>query len=1103
MQPVESINDPEASRRIDIHPLTAQIPTGVPTDMVMLRPRVPVPAPVLEDEDWPKVRGYELLTVIGTGGMGIVYMARQIDLQRTVALKMLRGIAQIDSEYRERLKAEAETVAKLQHPNIIQVFEIGSIEPQAGEQHPSPFISFEFVDGGNLLQRTEAPQAPAYAAQIIEKVARAVHAAHRLGVIHRDLKPANVLLTREGEPKVADFGLAKSFGDELDSAGRFLTRAGVVMGTPAYMAPEQAAGDILSPAIDIYALGVILYELLTAGVPFQGTSPVETMYLVRDQEPVSPRQLQPKLPRDLETICLKCLQKQIHNRYQSAEALADDLARWREGRPIQARPVGLVERTARAARRNPAIAALSALVVLVTFAGISGVLWKWQEALAHASAADQATIKAKEAAAEAELATQAERWERYRSNIVAAANAFQSNNVVAARQALESAPEKHRGWEWHYYYQQLDGSSQTLRWPDAVFSGAQFSQDGNKVCVHTYGGQRRIWDLLQRKELRTYPPKELPFSLKFSPDGMMIATTGPENSYVLRDIATAQVTVLPGHEFGVADGTFSNDSSHIMTLSKNGTFRRWDTTTGKLLRSVPFDGRATNGGVLCPDGEHALMDFVMPKAIKLWNINTGTIVPLHGEKYDNYSSTFNTRGDQVLTIEAFPNNNFQTWTVPEGKPIATFKGHANELKAIKYNPTNTLIASASIDQTARIWDASNGKSLAILREHKGWVNDLAFNSDGERLVTASQDQTLRLWRVADGAPLAVLRGHTGEVQSVAYGDKGRFIVSSASDGTVRLWDPKQVERSGVIRGHKKFVYGVAFHPDNERVASASWDGTVRLWNATSGDEIWSRSHGDQRIVSYVAFHPGGKLLASFGRNEKNNTGGGVVCLRNADTGDEVHRWDVAADWRDSRLTFSPNGELIAIGSKDGGVRIWKISDNSQVAVLRAAEAAIRDVAISPNGRWLAVGYEDESPGIHVWDLTSQSLVQTLRGHKLTVYSLCFSPDGKQLASGSTDHTVRLWDTSTWQESAVLKHGANVYCVKYTPDGSRLVSACADNTIRFWDLKTKNEVAELRGHDAYVHSIAFSPDGTRLVSGSGDSTLRIWDTVSPQIRSQLK
>ena len=255
----------------------------------VLRKPASTPTSCRTDRDWPRVRGYDILSLIGTGGMGIVLKARHRDLRRTVALKTIRADAVADPHFLERFYAEAEAVARLQHPNIIQVFEVGLTEPEPGERHLSPFIALEFVDGGNLSRKTHSPQTPAYAAGIVEKLARAAHAAHRLGVIHRDLKPPNVLLTSNGEPKIADFGLAKQLEAERDSAGRFVTHAGIVMGTPDYMAPEQAAGAPPTPAVDIYALGVILYELLTARVPFQAATAVETMNLVLREEPVSPR----------------------------------------------------------------------------------------------------------------------------------------------------------------------------------------------------------------------------------------------------------------------------------------------------------------------------------------------------------------------------------------------------------------------------------------------------------------------------------------------------------------------------------------------------------------------------------------------------------------------------------------------------------------------------------------------------------------------------------------------------------------------------------------------------------------------------------------------
>ena len=314
---------------------------------------------------WPHVPGYEILSEIGSGAMGVVYKARHLDLHRTVAIKMLRGMALSDPQFRERFKAEAAAVAKLQHPNIIQVFEIGASAILPGELAPSLFISLEFVGGGSLAQLVGRPQTPRYAASVVEKLARATYYAHQSGVIHRDLKPSNVLIGLDEEPKIADFGVAKQLGDDEDSPGRFHTMAGTLIGTPEYMAPEQVAGASPTGSIDIYALGVILYELLTARVPLQGATSVETIDMVRQQEPVAPSSLHRDLPADLETICLKCLEKQPLHRYATALDLAEDLRCFQEDRPIRARPIGELERCRRWCRRNPALAATSTGIVAV------------------------------------------------------------------------------------------------------------------------------------------------------------------------------------------------------------------------------------------------------------------------------------------------------------------------------------------------------------------------------------------------------------------------------------------------------------------------------------------------------------------------------------------------------------------------------------------------------------------------------------------------------------------------------------------------------------------------------------------------------------------
>ncbi len=315
----------------------------------------------------PTVGGYEILAELGRGGMGVVYKARQLRLNRIVALKMiLRTGAAADEVARFRFRIEAEAIARLQHPNIVQIHEVG-------EHEGRPFFSLEFVEGGSLQQKLQAaPQPPREAARLAETLARAMHAAHERGIVHRDLKPANVLLTPEGTPKITDFGLAK----RLDAPDGH-TRTGVILGTPSYMAPEQAQGEAktVTHAADVWALGAVLYEMLTGRPPFHGANTWATVAQVLTQEPVPPGRLQPAVPRDLDTICLKCLQKDPGKRYATATALADDCAAFLEGRPIMARPAGCWERAVKWARRRPATAALVAVSVLALAFALAGLLF--------------------------------------------------------------------------------------------------------------------------------------------------------------------------------------------------------------------------------------------------------------------------------------------------------------------------------------------------------------------------------------------------------------------------------------------------------------------------------------------------------------------------------------------------------------------------------------------------------------------------------------------------------------------------------------------------------------------------------------------------------
>jgi len=1042
---------------------------------------------------WPHVRGYEILSVIGSGGMGIVYKARHRDLNRTIALKMLRRAALQDPELRERFQAEAEAVAKLQHPNIIQVFEVGTVETKHGGWQHSPFISLEFVDGGSLQSKTNSPQSPQYAARIVEKLARAAHAAHQVGVIHRDLKPANVLLTTSGEPKIADFGVAKQIANERDASGRFVTQLGTAVGTPEYMAPEQVWCDTATGAIDIYALGVILYELLTARVPFQAETSLETMELVINQEPVSPKLLQPSLPRDLETICLKCLQKTADRRYATADALADDLNRWLEHKPIHARPVGRLERTIRLIKRNPSIAALTGLVILVALTGIAGVIWGWSKAQAnaneaHANAAEAETnaAAASEAARLAEERAGSERFERYRSSILAASSALQVHNVLAARRALDAAPVEHRNWEWRYIDRQLDVSHEIYRRVQTREVENFASTDGLHIGRRE-GTNITVWNANKRmnsSSIEGAPNDGL------GPYGKLMVSLAEDQSVTLWNLERKTVqAVLRGGPGNITAINFSPNGAQLAISSNAGDARIWDCATGKLVHTLRGPDLAHGQIAFSDDGKWLAAPDWHKRTAHIWNALTGELTAiLKGHLGDVTAVRFSPDSSRLLTVEDHPTYRLRLWETATSRLIAEMKGHTNRLTDISFSPDGSHIASTGMDQTIWLWDGVTGKKNFTLRGHSGWVNKARFSHDGKQLVSASHDHSIRLWDVGNGNALAVLLGHTDIVQNVAYLDDRATLVSYSDDGSIRYWNLKELERDGQLQGHTSFVYGVAMHPDNKHVASASWDGTVRVWDSRAGREVLSIPHPNKTIVTALAYHPKGHILASTGREN-------AVYLWNSTTGELLHEWSCPNHpFLESRLAFNPPGTLLACGGSDGCVRVLDVNTKLEVAVFKGHRDTVRDVVFSPDGRFLASGGDCVDRTIRIWDLETKAQVHVLEAQTDRVNTLTFSADGKLLASGSTDGVVRFWDITNGVQLATLKHQAKVYGLAFTPNGSRLATACADNTIRLWDVVTRQEVAELRGHTSYAHAIAFTSDGTRLVSASGDSTLRVWDTT---------
>jgi WD40 repeat protein/serine/threonine protein kinase len=990
------------------------------------------------------VFGYELLGELGRGGMGVVYKARQIKLNRLVALKMILSGAHAGSDELARFRIEAEAIATLQHQNIVQIYEIG-------EQEKRPFFALEFVDGGSLADRIDGrpePLPPREAAVMIERIARAMHVAHQRGIIHRDLKPDNVLLTKEGEPKITDFGLAKRLGSD---AGH--TQSGSIMGTPAYMAPEQAAGNtrLISSLADVYALGAIFYEMLTLRPPFEAESPLDTLRQVVEREPIPPRNINAQVPRDLDTICLKCLEKDPKKRYTSAEALADDLRHFLNSEPILARPIGPVERAAKWTRRRPALAALIAFVIVtaVTFVTI-GVNYHFKLQDAFGKATHQEAIARQEK----------QRAERRLIDMTV----FNGTQLVDGHDMLGAVP-------WFVRALHLE-----MQQPERSPAREEMHRIRIAAILHQCPKMLHMWFHKGRVNDAT-----------FSPDGRVVLTACADGCARRWNAVTgAPIEPALQHDGVVVSASYNRTGDHILTASADGSARVWDAASGKAVTPPLKHTAAVNYAEFSPDGTQ-LVTASSDKTAQVWDASNGKLLATLNHEGPVRHAVFSPDGTAIVTSSE--DDTARIWDVAHSaQPRHTLK-HGDDVVHAVFSPDGKRVVTASSDYSGRVWDATTGAPITPLLLHKAPVRYAGFSPDGKHVVTAGEDSKAHMWNATTGEPFGVPMRHGSNVYSATFNADGTAIATASDDNTARVWDAATGEPLSPPLKHNATVYRATIRgaKGTGQLLTAAADGTARIWMAAT-NEILGPALQHQDPLTAAVYSPDDRLILTA-------TSKGTARLWNADSGQALdppftHKGKVPI----YAAVFSPDGRWAATASADHTAQVWDVARRVPFGPALAHKDDVRSVAFSADGRWVATASADKTAA--VWDVATGKRVAEFTGHGDAVRGVAFSPDGQWVLSASDDHTARLWRVSAPAGKSIeLRHGEEVYCAVFSPDGSRVATASGDCAAQVWDAATGQKIGAPIKHSSKIYFVTFDPPGKRVLTGSDDNTARVWDAAT--------
>jgi WD40 repeat protein len=1012
---------------------------------------------------------FQLRRVIGRGGFGIVYLAFDPLLSREVALKLPRPDCLMTPELRRRFLREGHAAAGLEHVNIVTVHE-------AGEINGVCYLASGYCPGPTLAEWLRGHTGPVpfrTAARVVAELADGVEHAHQRGVLHRDLKPANVLLsfvpgpsslaedkgqgTRDKGliPKITDFGLAKLRDVQSED-----TRSGLLVGTPQYMAPEQAQGDVrqVGPAADIHALGVILYELLLQRRPFVAATDPEILRKIAQDEPEPPRRIRTDIPRDLQSVCLKCLEKSPARRYATAGELAADLRRFLRGEAVLARSPSLLELGAKWARRRPAVAALCA-VSLLGLLGLAGLgAWHYRE-MEKKNVDLQAALDDAQAQRREVLRT------TYAARIRMIGTLWQDGDTSAMADLLNDLKPRDgeddlREFAWHYL-RRLAENEVWLSGPHGGAQTAAFSRDGRTLAVVHDDHDIVVWDLDNRQPRITLREPEFhPAHVDVSPDGQWVAADMPSQG--------------PGRPGVVV----------------------WNARTGERRARPELGGwHPRRSFAFAPDGRWLALARLLPpdgrSAIALWDPATYEERVLF-TGFDAVTIAFLPDG-KTLVAAGWPSckpteRQLLLVDVATGREVARLSGLLNEGRPLAVSPDGRLLATQAKNRTVQVWDVTERRELTRFQEGSGGhVHSLAFLRGGRGLaVKIAVDRRPDLLRLHDLV--------TGEVRENPYPwARGSPFVGDAAvrrlaflGDAVRLWQPYPSPPALALPAHKEEVWAVAFAPDGRTLASASDDANIKLWEA----DTWkarARLTKHDKLVTCLAYGPN-NVLASGSFDE-------TVRLWDGATGRLLACCEGHTD-KVYGIAFSPDGSRVASGGSDETVRVWDAKTGQPVKELPTPGHGIRALVFSPDGRSLVAAGGNGL--LAAWDTATWDRRRSWQAVG-QLMAVAFLTDNETLVTGSDDGPVQFWslrgDGAAPEGKVRGGHYKGVLAVAVSPDGRTLATGGMDRAVRLWHVPTGQELIGFKNLATRVNALAFSPDGQTLAAALHDGTVLLWRAVA--------